>query len=95
MAAYLIANIDVQDPEGYAGYIQLFRPIFEKYNGRIIVSNSQVEVKEGAWSPKRLVILEFASIEIARQFYDSPQYQEAKAIREKYSRADFLLVEGM
>jgi uncharacterized protein (DUF1330 family) len=95
MAAYVIANIDVKDPEGYAGYSKLARPAIEKYGGKAVVRNGQVDVKEGAWVIKRLVILQFDSMEQARTFYDSAEYKAARAVREKYSSADFLLVEGI
>ena len=95
MAAYVIANIDVKDPDGYAGYSKLARPAIEKYGGKAIVRNGQVDVKEGSWVPRRLVILQFESLEQARKFYDSPEYREARAVREKYSTADFLIIEGL
>ncbi|MDB5080025.1 MAG: hypothetical protein JWP00_1949 [Chloroflexi bacterium] len=95
MAAYVIANIDVKDPEGYAGYSKLARPAIEKYGGKAIVRNGEVDVKEGSWVPKRLVILQFESMEQARKFYDSPEYREARAIREKFSSAEFLLIDGV
>ena len=95
MAAYVIANIDVKDPDGYAGYSKLARPAIEKYGGKAIVRNGEVAVKEGSWVPKRLVILQFESLEQAHAFYDSPEYQEARAVREKYSSADFLIIEGL
>lgn len=95
MAAYVIANIDVKDPEGYAGYSKLARPAIEKYGGKAIVRNGEVDLKEGSWAVKRLVILQFESMEQARKFYDSPEYRAARAVREKYSSADFLIVDGI
>ncbi len=90
----MIANIDVKDPDGYAGYSKLARPAIEKYGGKAIIRNGKVDVKEGSWVPKRLVILQFESLEQANAFYDSPEYREARAVREKYSSADFLIIEG-
>ena len=95
MAAYVIANIDVKDPEGYKEYSKLSRPAMEKYGGKAIVRNGQVDVKEGNLVPKRFVILEFESMEKAREYYDSPEYRAARAIREKYATADLLIVEGV
>jgi uncharacterized protein (DUF1330 family) len=53
-----------------------------------------VEVKEGGWQPKRLVVLEFASMDQARKWYHSPEYAPALALRLKAARSKVLLVEG-
>ncbi|MBN9392541.1 MAG: DUF1330 domain-containing protein [Chloroflexi bacterium] len=94
MAAYVVANIEVKDPEGYKDYSKLSRPAMEKYGGKALVRNGQVDIKEGTFVPKRFVILEFESMEQAQAYYNSPEYQAAKAIREKYAVTDFIIVEG-
>ena len=53
------------------------------HNAEVRVRGGQVEVLEGDWNPGRTVILKFASFEAARAFYDTPEYQKAKAARAK------------
>jgi uncharacterized protein (DUF1330 family) len=58
------------------------------------VRGGAVETKEGTWQPKRLVVLEFASMDQARRWYQSPEYAPALALRAKAARSKVLLVEG-
>jgi len=58
------------------------------------VRGGAVETKEGSWQPKRLVVLEFASMDQARRWYQSPEYAPARALRAKAARSKVLLVEG-
>jgi len=94
MAAYLIAEIDVQDAAAYEEYKKLTPGAAGAYGGRFIVRGGTVEGKEGGWKPARLVVLEFASMDQARKFYDSPEYAPALAIRLKAAKSRVILVEG-
>jgi uncharacterized protein (DUF1330 family) len=94
MAAYVIAEVEVTDPATYETYRKLVPPTLEKYGGRFLVRGGAVESKEGGWEPKRLVVLEFASMEQARKWYASPEYAPALALRLKAARSRLLLVEG-
>jgi uncharacterized protein (DUF1330 family) len=81
MTAYVIANVTVKDPEGYRAYTALTPKTIADHGGRFIARAGEVEVLEGEWSPSRLVIVEFPSIEAARAWYTSAEYEEAKEIR--------------
>jgi uncharacterized protein (DUF1330 family) len=94
MAAYVIAEVEVTDPATYETYRKLVPPTLDKYGGRFLVRGGAVESKEGGWEPKRLVVLEFASMEQARKWYASPEYAPALALRLKAARSRLLLVEG-
>ena len=50
---------------------------------------------EGEWSPQRLVILEFESIERLREWYDSPEYAPLKKLRTETTSTEFVVVEGL
>lgn len=93
--AYLIANVDVTDPEGFETYRALVAPTIHAAGGRYLVRGGNVEVREGQWHPKRLVILEFASMADAIRWYESDEYAPARAIRERTARSDVVLVEGL
>lgn len=95
MPAYVIVDITVEDPETYARYREMVPPSIAAYGGRFLARGGATETLEGTWSPKRLVLLEFPSPERARAWWASPEYAEAKALRQSCSRAEMLLVEGV
>lgn len=95
MAAYVIVDIEVLDPEGYADYRELAPPIVAAYGGRYIARGGAVDVLEGEWQPKRLVILEFPSVEQAKAWWDSEEYREPKAMRQRTTHSNLLIVEGL
>ena len=63
MTAYLIADIEVHDPETYAKYVQQAPAFIEKHGGRYIVRGGNAKAVEGGWSPQRLIVIEFPSVE--------------------------------
>ena len=95
MAAYVIANVTVKDPVRYEDYRRLVGPTLAKYGGRFIARGGAVEVLEGEWRPNRLVIVEFPSMDRAREWWHSPEYAEAKAIRQATSEGTLLILEGV
>ncbi len=74
MAGYVIADVDVHDPEGYKEYTALVPATLEPFGGRFAVRGGAYEVLEGSWRPRRLVVLEFPSVERARAWYESAEY---------------------
>jgi len=94
MAAYLIADVDVQDAALFEEYRKLVPATIAKHGGKYVVRGGATEVKEGDWMPKRLVVLEFPTMEQARQWYHSTDYAPALAMRLKAARSKVLLVEG-
>jgi uncharacterized protein (DUF1330 family) len=95
MPAYVIANVEVTDPEGYADYRPLALGSIEAHGGRYLARGGEVEVKEGGGSWRRVVIVEFPSLERARRWYDSPEYRDARALRQRTARTDLLFVDGI
>jgi len=95
MSVYLISTIDVRDPAGYEQYKKLVPPLLAKYGGRFLVRGGATEHKEGDWHPKRVVVVEFESMDKARAFYDSAEYTQAKRIRQQTSVGSVLFVEGV
>jgi uncharacterized protein (DUF1330 family) len=94
MKAYVIANIDVQDPARYADYIKLTPGTIAPFGGRFIARGGCSERLEGDTSANRLVILEFPSYDQAKAWYDSDGYRVAMAIRQSASTGSLILVEG-
>jgi uncharacterized protein (DUF1330 family) len=95
MAAYLISEIEIQNPEGYEEYRRLVKPTLDKYGGKFLARGGRIDVLEGKWNPKRIVICEFESPAKAREWYDSPEYTKAKEVRQKNSTANIVVVEGV
>jgi uncharacterized protein (DUF1330 family) len=94
VSAYVVAEVEVSDPAVYEDYRKMVPATIAKYGGRFLVRGGAVETKEGGWQPKRLVVLEFASMDQARKWYHSPEYAPALALRQKATRSKVLLVEG-
>ena len=95
MAAYVIADVEVGDPEPYEEYRRRFRATIEPYGGRVVVIGDRCEPLEGAWRPKRLVVLKFPSRERAKAWYTSSEYRAILPIRRRHARTHFVtLVEG-
>jgi len=94
MPAYVIVDIDVTDPTGYEEYKRLAPPSLALYGGRYLARGGNTEVLEGDWTPKRLVILEFADRAHARQWLDSPEYRPARQLRHRTARTNMILIEG-
>lgn len=95
MPAYLISTIEITDPAGYDEYRKLVAPTLQKYGGKFIVRGGKVDYLEGEWRPKRVVVVEFESVEKARAFSDAPEYAEAKRIRHRTSVSSVIVVEGL
>lgn len=94
MAAYLIAEIEITDPAGFEEYRKQVPATIEKYGGRFVVRGGATESLEGGWQPKRIVVLEFPSLEQAKRWYHSPEYREPLALRLKTTRSRAIFVEG-
>jgi uncharacterized protein (DUF1330 family) len=94
MSAYLIAEVDVTDTKAYEGYRPLAAASIARHGGKYVVRGGRTEALEGG-QPQRVVVLEFPTMDAARTFYNSPDYREARKIREAASRSRVFLVEGM
>jgi uncharacterized protein (DUF1330 family) len=95
MAAFIIADIDVSDPEGFEAYRRLVAPTIADAGGVYRVRGGAFEVLEGDFRPRRLVILEFDSMASAKTWYESDAYAPLKAIRLKTTQSNVVLVEGL
>jgi uncharacterized protein (DUF1330 family) len=93
MAGYVIANVVWKDSESLAVYKRLMPPSVKKYGGRFLVRGGSTEILEGEWSPA-LVVIEFPTVEKARQWYSSDEYRPALEIRQRSAENELLIVEG-
>lgn len=94
MSAYIIAYVDVTNPQQYEEYKKLSTIAMKAYHAQICVRGGAVEVLEGDWSPARMVVLKFPNMQGARQFYNSPEYRAARDARAGAAVMRMIAVDG-
>ena len=94
MPAYVIVNVDVHDPVRYEEYKHLAAQAVAAYGGRYLARGGRAETLEGDLACKRAVVLEFESLERAKQWWSSPEYSEAKRLRQETATSQMIVVEG-
>jgi uncharacterized protein (DUF1330 family) len=92
--AYIVADIEMKDPVAYEAYRRDVPAMIAAYGGRYLVRGGATRVLEGDWGPRRMVILEFPSMQQAEAFYGSAEYRALKAIRIRASDSKLVAVEG-
>lgn len=92
--AYVVTEIAVTDPEAFKEYAPKVQPSFAPFGGRYVVRGGQTHSLAGE-PPKRVVVLAFDDIAQVRAWYDSPQYETLKALRDKSGKARIFAVEGV
>jgi uncharacterized protein (DUF1330 family) len=95
MAAYVILDIEVLDPVKYDAYRRLAPATVTAYGGKYLARGGRTESVEGDWRPSRLVILEFASVEQAKTWYNSPEYSAIKPMRLEATHSKTVILEGV
>ncbi|NNG04727.1 MAG: DUF1330 domain-containing protein [Inquilinus sp.] len=95
MVAYIIAQVDVTDIDQYKQYAARTPAVVAAHGGRFIARGGRTVVLEGEADNRRVVVIEFPSLERAEAFYNSPEYQEAKALRIGAADGRFIAVEGV
>lgn len=95
MSAYVIVDVHISDPLGYAHYKDLAPGPIALYGGKYLARGGKVEVLEGEWPVDRLVILEFPTMEQAKTWLHSPEYAPARALRHQYANSKMVVLEGL
>lgn len=94
MPAFVIVEVEITDPAAYEEYKKLTPAAVAAYNGRFVVRGGQSESLEGDWNPERIVVLEFPTLERAKEWWGSDLYTKAKRIRQGAAKTKMLVVEG-
>ena len=92
---YVIAQIEVTDPETYPSYRAMVEPIVKRFGGEFLVRGGRAESHEGTPPGDRNVIIRFPSYDAARDWYNSADYADAKALRMSASTSVQTIVEGV
>ena len=95
MAAYIIVDVTINDTAEYEAYKKLTPASIAAYNGKFIVRGGQTTTLEGDWQPGRIVVLEFPTLSIAKEWWASGEYAVAKIIRQKTAATKMIVVEGV
>ena len=95
MAAYLIYDAVVTDPQKYEQYKSLAPAAIAAYGGKYVVRGGKHESVEGDWKPNRMVMLEFPTYAKAQEFWNSPEYTAARKSREGAAVAKAVIVQGL
>ena len=95
MSAYVIFDVEIRDPARYQAFMQGVKPALEAAGARYLARGGAHKVYEGDWTPRRIVLIEFPSVASWEAFYNGPDYQGLKAIRDEVSSARLVSVEGL
>jgi uncharacterized protein (DUF1330 family) len=93
--AYVLVDIEITDPETYKEYVGQVQPSIDAYGGRFLVRGGTAENVEGDWQPGRIVVLEFDSLQRAKEWWASKAYSGPKALRQRSSVTRMIVVEGI
>jgi uncharacterized protein (DUF1330 family) len=81
MTAYVVVEVDIKEPEAFAAYRKLGVPSIEQHGGCVLARSDEALALEGDWHPRRIVVLAFETVEAARRWHASPEYQAARKLR--------------
>ena len=93
---YLLAELTITDPSVfYEDYMTKVKPILKKFEAKFLVATDSPEVIEGERVVPRVIFLEFSSVEKAREFYYSPEYEDIIDFRFRSSSAHLYILDGV
>ena len=95
MAAYVIAQIEVTNWEKFKAYTQETPATIAKHGGRFLARGAEINVLEGNYPDKRVVLIEFPSMQKAQEWYHSDEYQRVKALRQDAATGVLIAVDGL
>ncbi|WP_407175226.1 DUF1330 domain-containing protein [Bradyrhizobium sp. STM 3562] len=95
MTAYVISEVEVRDAKAIERYRTLAAQSIAQYGGRYLARGGAAEAVEGAPPPKALVIVEFPSMQRAREWYASKEYAEALKVRRTALERRLIFAEGL
>lgn len=95
MPAYLLVELEIVDPIRFGEYRKAVVPLVEKYDGKYLAASDRVEALEGDWHPKRIVIIEFPSMQKAKEWFGCEEYREPSKIRKRAAKTKMILMEGV
>jgi uncharacterized protein (DUF1330 family) len=95
MSAFVIFDVEISDPARYQEFMNGVKPAPEQAGAKYLARGGAHKVYEGDWEPRRIVLLEFPSLQAWEDFYNGPVYQGLKSIRDECSSARLVGVTGI
>jgi uncharacterized protein (DUF1330 family) len=95
MAAYVIVELRVTDRAVFEEYKKLVPPTLAAFGGKYVARGGRVETLEGGWDPERIVILEFPTLERAKEWWASEAYRLPKQMRQASAATRMVVVESV
>lgn len=95
MTAYLIVDIEITDPTLYEEVKRRTPATIAAYGGRYLARGGETQTLDGRWTPKRIVLLQFESIERAKEWLNSPEYLPVRELRDQAAIVNIVAVEGL
>ena len=95
MSAFVIVDVEITDADLYGQFVERVTSTVEAHGGKFVVRGGTLEVMLGHWTPKRLAILEFDSLQQVHDWLDSPEYVALNDIRSRSSNLNMVVVEGL
>jgi uncharacterized protein (DUF1330 family) len=95
MSAYVIFDVEIRDAARYQDFMNQVKPALVQAGANYLSRGGEHRVYEGDWMPRRIVILEFPSLEAWEEFYNGPVYQGLKTIRDECSSARLVAVQSI
>ena len=92
---YLLLDVTVKDRAKFMEYVEGHRPSFHQYGGKLLFRSNDMEVIEGNWSPKLLVVHEWPSEQAFRQWDESAEYAPWKKLRKEAMDVNMALARKM
>ena len=92
---YVIAQLNITDPDAFKGYMKMVKPTVDIYGGEYLVRGGVCVCQEGTPPGERNVVIKFPTYDVAQEWYNSPEYAPAKAIRMAASNGAMTIVEGV
>jgi len=93
--AYVINDMEITDPLRFEEYKRLSPATVADYGGRFLARGGEVTPLEGDWEPKRLVMLEFPSVAQAQAWLNSPEYAQARRLRQLSANSRMVVIDGV
>jgi len=94
MAAYIVSDLTVRDPVAIETYRSRAAASIAAHGGRYLARGGAIEVLEGDWAPRAIIVVEFPDREAARRWYSSLEYAEALEVRDRALSRNLILVDG-
>ena len=95
MTAFLISDVTVRDADAFQTYRTRAAASIVQHGGKYLARGGKIELLEGAWEPRTIIIVEFPTIEQARAWYRSPEYAAALGVRDEALSRNLILVDGI